>query len=102
MSDEPPDNDPAPALDGSFGQTLAALADRVEFTTHRRAGPWFRISESDTNGPGPSLDRACGTPVRMDPHHVDLAERLSNADVVRRIAEVGHFCKVKPGKPGPG
>ena len=54
-------------------QTLAALVDRVEISTDRRARPWFRIPGPDMDRPGPSLARAaCGTPVRMGPRQVEV------------------------------
>src|SRR5579863_5592452 len=54
-------------------QTLAALVDRVEISADRRARPWFKIPSTDTNRPGPSLARACGTPVRMGPRQVEVS-----------------------------
>ncbi len=74
-------------------QTLAALVDRVEISTDRRARPWFRIPGPDMNRPGPSLARAaCGTPVRIGPRQVEVAEieqpvaKISSPQVREKLA----------------
>jgi site-specific DNA recombinase len=57
-------------------QLLDELIDRVDISPDKQAQPFFWVP--DEQRPGPSLARACGTPVRMGPHQVVLRCRYSN------------------------
>ena len=52
-------------------QLLDELIDRVDISPDKQAQPFFWVP--DEQRPGPSLARACGTPVRMGPHQVEVA-----------------------------
>jgi hypothetical protein len=49
-------------------QWLGELIDRVEIGPDKRAQPYFRVPNEQR--PGPSLARACETPVRMGSRRV--------------------------------
>jgi site-specific DNA recombinase len=51
-------------------QLIDELVDRIEISGEKQAQPYFRVPDKER--PGPLLARACGTPVRMDPQHVEL------------------------------
>ncbi|MGH9055769.1 MAG: recombinase zinc beta ribbon domain-containing protein [Acidimicrobiales bacterium] len=52
-------------------QLLDELIDRVDISADKHAQPYFWVP--DEQRPGPSLARAaCGTPVRMGPHQVEV------------------------------
>jgi len=52
-------------------QLFDELIDRIEISPDKHAQPYFWVP--DVQRPGPSLARACGTPVRMGPHQVEVA-----------------------------
>ncbi len=52
-------------------QLLDELIDRVDISPDKQAQPFFWVP--DEQRPGPVMARACGTPVRMGPHHVEVA-----------------------------
>ena len=52
-------------------QLYDELIDRIEISPDKHAQPFFWVP--DVKRPGPSLARACGTPVRMGPHQVEVA-----------------------------
>src|SRR5680860_955676 len=53
-------------------QALATLIDRVEISPDRHAQPYFRVPTPDMERLGPAMARASRTPVRMEPHQVEL------------------------------
>jgi site-specific DNA recombinase len=52
-------------------QVIDELVDRVDISHDKQALPYFRVPNE--NRPGPLLARACGTPVRTGPHHVEVS-----------------------------
>ncbi|HUD15684.1 MAG TPA: recombinase family protein, partial [Acidimicrobiales bacterium] len=57
-------------------QVIDELVDRIDISSDKQAQPYFRVP--DVKRPGPLLARACGTPVRMGPQHVEVLGRYSN------------------------
>jgi len=62
-------------------QVIDELVDRIDISSDKQAQPYFRVP--DIQRPGPSLARACGTPVRTDPHHVEVKGLEPSASTLR-------------------
>ncbi len=52
-------------------QVIDELVDRIDISSDKQAQPYFRVP--DVKRPGPLLARACGTPVRTGPQHVEVS-----------------------------
>jgi hypothetical protein len=52
-------------------QLIDELVDRIDISNDKQAQPYFRVP--DEKRPGPLLDRASGTQVRMGPHQVEVS-----------------------------